>query len=74
MKLEATLDNVVELLVRHSGRSPLEAPMIMVPETSRLNQTDAYPVNDFTNTYRHSRSWDGSALLVFSDGLKSARH
>ncbi|AKG23123.1 glutamate synthase-related protein [Calothrix sp. 336/3] len=66
----ATLDNVCELLVR-SGRSPLEALMIMVPEAYRnqpeLNQ---YPeIVDFYEYYSGLQEpWDGPALLVFGDG------
>ncbi|HAG85734.1 MAG TPA: glutamate synthase large subunit, partial [Cyanobacteria bacterium UBA12227] len=66
----ATLDNVLELLVR-SGRSPLEALMIMVPEAYQ-NQPDLenYPeIIDFYEYYRGiQEAWDGPALLVFSDG------
>ncbi len=66
----ATLDNVLELLVR-SGRSPLEALMIMVPEAYQ-NQPDLekYPeIVDFYEYYSGIQEpWDGPALLVFSDG------
>jgi len=66
----ATLDNVLELLVR-SG--PLEALMIMVPEAYQ-NQPDLdnHPeIIDFYEYYSGiQESWDGPALLVFSDGLK----
>ena len=66
----ATLDNVLELLVR-SGRSPMEALMIMVPE-AYLNQPDLenHPeIVDFYEYYRGiQEAWDGPALLVFSDG------
>lgn len=68
----ATLDNVVELLVR-SGRSPLEALMIMVPEAYQ-NQPELknYPeIIDFYEYYSGlQEAWDGPALLVFSDGRK----
>lgn len=68
----ATLDNVFELMVR-SGRSPLEALMIMVPEAYN-NQPDLrnYPeIVDFYEYYSGMQeAWDGPALLVFSDGLK----
>ncbi len=68
----ATLDNVFELLVR-SGRSPLEALMIMVPEAYQ-NQPSLrdYPeIVDFYEYYSGlQEAWDGPALLVFSDGLK----
>ncbi len=66
----ATLDNVMELLVR-SGRSPEEALTIMVPE-AYLNQPDlaSYPeIVDFYEYYSGiQEAWDGPALLVFSDG------
>jgi glutamate synthase (ferredoxin) len=68
----ATLDNVVELLVR-SGRSPLEAVMLMVPEAYQ-NQPELadYPeIVDFYEYYSGIQEpWDGPALLVFSDGKK----
>jgi glutamate synthase (ferredoxin) len=68
----ANLDNVLELLVR-SGRDPLEALMIMVPEAYK-NQPDLakYPeITDFYEFYSGlQESWDGPALLVFSDGKK----
>ena len=66
----ATLDNVLELLVR-SGRSTPEAMMIMVPEAYN-NQPDLekYPeIIDFYEYYSGiQEAWDGPALLVFSDG------
>ncbi len=66
----ATLDNVFEVLVR-SGRSPLEALMIMVPEAYQ-NQPElkSYPeIVDFYEYYSGlQEAWDGPALLVFSDG------
>ena len=68
----ATLDNVLELLVS-SGRSPLEALMIMVPEAYQ-NQPSLgeYPeIVDFYEYYSGlQEAWDGPALLVFSDGKK----
>ncbi len=68
----ANLDNVLELLV-HSGRSPLEALMIMVPEAYK-NQPSlrSYPeIVDFYEYYSGlQEAWDGPALLVFSDGRK----
>lgn len=66
----ANLDNSMELLV-HSGRTPLEAAMIMVPE-AYLNQPDlaSYPeIVDFYEYYSGIQEpWDGPALLAFSDG------
>lgn len=68
----ATLDNVLELLVR-SGRSPLEALMMMVPEAYK-NQPSLqnYPeIVDFYEYYSGlQEAWDGPALLVFSDGKR----
>ncbi|MEO1427731.1 MAG: glutamate synthase large subunit [Cyanobacteria bacterium J06632_19] len=66
----ATLDNVFELQV-HSGRSPLEALMIMVPEAYRHQPAlSNYPeIVDFYEYYSGlQEAWDGPALLVFSDG------
>lgn len=68
----ATLDNVLELLVR-SGRSPLEALMIMVPEAYQNQpQLRNFPeIIDFYEYYSGlQEAWDGPALLVFSDGRK----
>ncbi|MBD2613275.1 glutamate synthase large subunit [Nostoc punctiforme FACHB-252] len=68
----ATLDNVLELLVR-SGRSPLEALMIMVPEAYKNQPSlNEYPeIVDFYEYYSGlQEAWDGPALLVFSDGQK----
>ncbi|NDJ17003.1 glutamate synthase large subunit [Myxacorys almedinensis A] len=68
----ASLDNVLELLVR-SGRTPMEALMIMVPEAYK-NQPDlaAHPeIVDFYEYYSGIQEpWDGPALLVFSDGKR----
>ncbi|MEO1373467.1 MAG: glutamate synthase central domain-containing protein, partial [Cyanobacteria bacterium J06635_10] len=66
----ATLDNVFELQVR-SGRSPLEALMIMVPEAYKNQPAlSNYPeIVDFYEYYSGlQEAWDGPALLVFSDG------
>ncbi len=64
------LDSALELLVR-TGRSPLEAAMILVPEAYN-NQPDLqnYPeIIDFYEYYSGLQEpWDGPALLVFSDG------
>ncbi|MBG1241795.1 glutamate synthase-related protein [Nostoc sp. NZL] len=68
----ATLDNVVELLVS-SGRSPLEALMIMVPEAyqNQPSLRDSPEIVDFYEYYSGlQEAWDGPALLVFSDGKK----
>ncbi|MGK7917553.1 MAG: glutamate synthase subunit alpha, partial [Prochloraceae cyanobacterium] len=64
------LDSAMELLVR-TGRSPLEAAAILVPEAYQ-NQPDLarYPeIVDFYEYYSGIQEpWDGPALLVFSDG------
>ena len=66
----ANLDNVMELLVR-TGRSPLEALMIMVPEAYK-NQPDLKGREEIIDFYEYhsglQEPWDGPALLVFSDG------
>ncbi|MEW6492120.1 MAG: glutamate synthase-related protein [Cyanobacteriota bacterium] len=66
----ANLDNVLELLVR-SGRSPMEALMIMVPEAYQ-NQPDLENHPEIVDFYEYysgiQEAWDGPALLVFSDG------
>jgi len=66
----ANLDNVLELLVR-SGRDPLTALMIMVPEAYK-NQPDLAndpAITDFYDFYSGIQEpWDGPALLAFSDG------
>lgn len=68
----ANLDNVLELLVM-SGRSPIEALMIMVPEAYK-NQPDLADYPEITDFYEYysgiQEAWDGPALLVFSDGKK----
>ncbi|BAZ90291.1 glutamate synthase [Raphidiopsis curvata NIES-932] len=66
----ANLDNVLELLVR-SGRSPLEALMIMVPEAYKNQPSlkDHPEIVDFYEYYSGlQEAWDGPALIVFSDG------
>lgn len=68
----ASLDNVLELLVL-SGRSPLEALTIMVPEAYQ-NQPDLAERPEIIDFYEYysgiQEPWDGPALLVFSDGKK----
>ncbi|MFM7580449.1 MAG: glutamate synthase central domain-containing protein, partial [Microcystaceae cyanobacterium] len=64
------LDSTLELLVR-TGRSPLEAAMILVPEAYKNQPAlQDYPeVVDFYEYYSGLQEpWDGPALLVFSDG------
>jgi glutamate synthase (ferredoxin) len=66
----ANLDNVLELLVC-SGRSPVEALMMMVPEAYK-NQPDLAKYPEIIDFYEYNNGiqepWDGPALLVFSDG------
>jgi glutamate synthase (ferredoxin) len=70
----ANLDGVMELLVR-SGRTPLEALMIMVPEAYR-NQPDLEPYPEITDFYDYycglQEPWDGPALIAFGDGKQVA--
>ncbi len=66
----ANLDNVLELLVM-TGKSPLEALMIMVPEAYK-NQPELTQYPEITEFYEYysglQEPWDGPALIVFSDG------
>jgi glutamate synthase (ferredoxin) len=66
----ASLDNVMELLVR-SNFSAMESLMIMVPEAYQ-NQPDLENYPEITSFYEYysglQEPWDGPALLVFSDG------
>ncbi|MDB9529049.1 glutamate synthase-related protein [Oscillatoria sp. CS-180] len=70
----ANLDGVMELLVR-TGRSPLEALMVMVPEAYR-NQPDLEQYPEITNFYDYysglQEPWDGPALIAFGDGKQVA--
>ncbi len=64
------LDSVLELLVR-TGRSPLEAAMVLVPEAYKNQPAlkDHPEITDFYEYYSGLQEpWDGPALLVFSDG------
>jgi glutamate synthase domain-containing protein 2/glutamate synthase domain-containing protein 1/glutamate synthase domain-containing protein 3 len=64
----AALDNVLEFLV-HSGRDPVEAMAMLVPEAheARPDRSDA---SSAWAEYRSAvmEPWDGPASLVFSDG------
>jgi glutamate synthase (ferredoxin) len=64
------LDSVLELLVR-TGRSPLEAAMILVPEAYQ-NQPNLKDYPEIISFYQYysgfQEPWDGPALLTFSDG------
>ncbi|KNA18696.1 hypothetical protein SOVF_067910 [Spinacia oleracea] len=67
----ANLDSAAELLIR-SGRTPEEALMILVPEAYKNHPTlmIKYPeAVDFYDYYKgQMETWDGPALLLFSDG------
>ncbi|KAH9621061.1 hypothetical protein KSS87_011842 [Heliosperma pusillum] len=67
----ANLDSAAELLIR-SGRAAEEALMILVPEAYKNHPTLSikYPeVLDFYDYYKgQMETWDGPALLLFSDG------
>jgi len=66
----ANLDGFLELLVR-SGRSPLEAITLAVPEAYK-NQPDLAEHPEIVDYYEYysgvQEPWDGPALLAFSDG------
>ncbi|WP_457638269.1 glutamate synthase large subunit [Oceanithermus sp.] len=68
----AILDNVFELLVQ-SGRDPLHAMMMLVPEAYE-NVADVEPEVRAFFEYHASLSepWDGPAALVYSDGRYAA--
>ncbi len=64
------LDKLLELLVR-SGRSPLEAVMMCMPEAyeNRPDRGEDAAVVDFYDYYSGVlEAWDGPALVAFSDG------
>ena len=64
------LDKLVELLVR-SGRSPLEAVMMCMPEAyeNRAHRGEDAAVVDFYDYCSGVlEAWDGPALVAFSDG------
>ena len=68
----AILDNVFELLVQ-SGRDPLQAMMMLVPEAYE-NVADVEPEVRAFFEYHASLTepWDGPAALVYSDGRYAA--
>nr|QCI08325.1 glutamate synthase [Ptilothamnion sphaericum] len=66
----SNLDAVLELLI-HSGKSPQEALMILIPEAykNQPNLSQHSEIVDFYEYYSHlQEAWDGPALVVFSDG------
>ncbi|KAJ1640758.1 nucleophile aminohydrolase, partial [Pavlovales sp. CCMP2436] len=69
----ANLDGAAELLARQPGRDLPEALMVLVPEAFESNKELDGPkwagVADFYKYHALlQESWDGPALLVFSDG------
>ncbi len=66
----ASLDNAMELLV-HSGRSPLHALMMLVPEAYQ-NQPELADHPEVVDFYEYHSAlqepWDGPALIAFSNG------
>lgn len=66
----ANLDNVLELLVQ-SGRQPLQAMMMLIPEAYQ-NQPDLADHPEVVDFYEYysglQEAWDGPALVAFSDG------
>lgn len=64
------LDSTMELLVR-TGRSPLEAAMILIPSAYQ-NQPELAEHPEIVDFYEYysglQEPWDGPALIVFTDG------
>ncbi|HPT98849.1 MAG TPA: glutamate synthase large subunit, partial [Armatimonadota bacterium] len=64
----ATLDNVVELLVK-AGRSPAHAMMMLIPEAWEKHQTMSQEKKDFYAYHACLiEPWDGPASIAFTDG------
>ena len=66
----ANLDAVLELFI-HSGKSPQEALMILIPEAYKNQPSlSQYPeIIDFYEYYANlQEAWDGPALVVFTNG------
>ncbi|MCG9890127.1 MAG: glutamate synthase-related protein [Thermosynechococcaceae cyanobacterium MS004] len=66
----ANLDNALELLVQ-SGRTPMAALMMLVPEAyqNQPNLADYPHIVDFYEYYSGLQEpWDGPALVAFSNG------
>ena len=65
----ASLDNALEALTI-SGRSPLHAMMMLVPEAWRTRSDLPKNIKDFYDYNEcFSEPWDGPAALIFSDGI-----
>ncbi|HGY09622.1 MAG TPA: glutamate synthase large subunit [Oceanithermus profundus] len=68
----AVLDNVFELLVQ-SGRDPLHAMMMLVPEAyENVAEVDPQVRAFFEYHASMTEPWDGPAALVYSDGRYAA--
>ena len=66
----ANLDSVLELFI-HSGKSPQEALMMLIPEAYKNQPAlNSFPeIIDFYEYYSILQEpWDGPALVVFTDG------
>jgi len=72
MSDSSNLDEAVTLAVR-AGKTPMEALMMLVPEAYK-NQPALLDMPEITAFYDYysglQESWDGPALLVWSDGRK----
>src|SRR5689334_1169082 len=68
----ASLDNTMELLVR-SGRNPVHATMMMIPQAWE-KYSDLDPAVQAFYEYHQCilEPWDGPAALAFTDGLVAA--
>ena len=66
----SNLDGIVELLI-NSGKTPQEALMILIPE-AYCNQNELNNFSEIVDFYEYyaplQESWDGPALVVFTDG------
>jgi len=64
----ATLDNVVELLIK-AGRSPAHVMMMLVPEAWEHHETMSQEKKDFYAFHSaFMEPWDGPASIGFTDG------
>ena len=64
----ATLDNVVELLIK-GGRAPAHVMMMLIPEAWEAHKTMSQERKDFYAYHAClMEPWDGPASIVFTDG------
>jgi glutamate synthase (ferredoxin) len=64
----ATLDNVVELLIK-AGRSPAHVMMMLIPEAWEHHETMSQEKKDFYAYHScFMEPWDGPASIGFTDG------